>query len=156
MLRSLLWSELCQVTTRIKNIGDTKYVLSVSPCKRINPGKSDVCILPHILHSVFGVIFLCNQSLFGHLSRMGRHLWRKQVGSGEADIWVLKLKPDGPIDPSCDFGRNTNLSVGLSIATSKSPSVSVKDSNATSQDSSAVIQDTNVPVNILCASTVAE
>jgi len=27
----------------------------------------------------------------------------KSFGAGDKDIWVLKLRPDGSIDPSCEF-----------------------------------------------------
>src|SRR3990167_602628 len=78
----------------------------------------------------------------------------KSFGAGDKDIWVLKLRPDGSIDPSCEFIRDTSASVGLGLATFKSPGVNVRDSGATPQDSSAVVKDTNVSANILCASTV--
>ncbi|MFQ5862636.1 MAG: serine/threonine protein kinase, partial [Candidatus Brocadiales bacterium] len=71
-------------------------------------------------------------------------------GEGTFDLWVLKLRPDGSMDPSCDFMGNTNASGISSNALILDSSAIVRDSNASPQDSSATVKDTNVSANILC------
>ncbi len=74
--------------------------------------------------------------------------------AGSTDFWVLKLKPDGTITPSCDFIQDTNVS---GIDTSVVPvdtSVRGINSNATPQPTDADVQDTDVEPNFLCRSEV--
>ncbi len=80
----------------------------------------------------------------------------ESFGAGEDDFWVLRLRPDGTIDPSCDFIRDTNISLKDSKAAVLNSGALVRDSNAKSKDSSAVVLDTDVSANILCASTAVE
>lgn len=77
-------------------------------------------------------------------------------GTRHADFWVLKLRPDGTINPSCNFIRATYTPLKDSYVTVMYSSAVVRDSNAKTQDSSAMAQDTNVSENVLCASTAAE
>ncbi|HHT9155038.1 MAG TPA: hypothetical protein ACFYD5_04410 [Candidatus Tripitaka sp. YC43] len=51
----------------------------------------------------------------------------ESFGAGRVDAWVLKLRPDGSINPSCGFGRDT--------------SVSGKDSNAKVEATDAIAID---------------
>ena len=82
--------------------------------------------------------------------------WTAYFGTEDSGIWVFKLRPDGAIDPSCDFINETNVSGMDSNAIILDSSASVRDSNANPQDSSATVRDTNVSTNILCASTNVE
>ncbi len=77
-------------------------------------------------------------------------------GAELPDLWVLKLRPDGSITPSCYIMFDTGVSGKDSSATVKTAAVSVRDSNASPQDSSATAHDTNAPTHILCPSTAAE
>ncbi|HHT9134177.1 MAG TPA: hypothetical protein ACFYD2_04680 [Candidatus Avalokitesvara rifleensis] len=74
----------------------------------------------------------------------------KSFGAGEADSLVLKLRPDGYIDSSCDFIRETNISGEDNNAAVKSPRVIPLDSRANPQSSTLQSQVTNVSANILC------
>lgn len=70
-------------------------------------------------------------------------------GAGKGDFWVLKLRPDGSIGPSCDFVMDTSVSgkdSGASARNTRSPRIS----NANPKDSSATVRDTNAPANFLC------
>ncbi|MFQ5956753.1 MAG: hypothetical protein ACE5KK_03150, partial [Candidatus Brocadiales bacterium] len=80
----------------------------------------------------------------------------ESFGVGKEDIWVLKLEPDGSIDPFCDFLGDTNTSGIDNNALILDTSVIVRDSNASPQGSSATVRDTNVSANILCPSTAVE
>jgi len=82
--------------------------------------------------------------------------WTAYFGTEDSGIWVFKLRPDGAIDPSCDFINETNVSGMDSNAIILDSSASVRDSNANPQDSSATVRDMNVSTNILCASTNVE
>ncbi|MDI6760887.1 MAG: hypothetical protein QMD05_08670, partial [Candidatus Brocadiaceae bacterium] len=72
------------------------------------------------------------------------------LSKGSPGLWVLKLKPDGSIGPSCDFIRDTSISGKDSSATAKTTSVSPKDSGARPQDSQATTQNTNALTRFLC------
>ena len=73
-------------------------------------------------------------------------------GAGEGDIWVLKLRPDGSIVPSCDFVRDASISGKDSTATGSTTSATriTRDINVIPIDTSATVRDTNVPARILC------
>lgn len=73
-------------------------------------------------------------------------------GAGEGDIWVLKLRPDGSIVPSCDFVRDTSISGKDSTATGSTTSATriTRDINVIPIDTSATVRDTNIPARILC------
>ncbi|MGR3310715.1 MAG: hypothetical protein ACUZ77_08055 [Candidatus Brocadiales bacterium] len=77
-------------------------------------------------------------------------------GTGGEDLWVLKLKPDGSIDSSCDFIQDTSVSGIDSNATVTDTSASVADTTVTPQDTSATVQDTSVSANIICKAVVVE
>lgn len=79
----------------------------------------------------------------------------ESFGAGGADFWILKLEPDGSIDPSCNFIRDTSVSEKDSSASVR-VTRSLKDSNANPQNSSATIGDTNISANILYPSTSIE
>jgi hypothetical protein len=66
------------------------------------------------------------------------------------DIWVLKLVPDGSINPACDFICDVNTSEAESNATILDSSASVLDSDASPRDAATVIQNTGVSANVLC------
>ncbi len=72
------------------------------------------------------------------------------------DILVLKLRPDGSIDPSCDLAWDTTVSGRDSNAIVKDSNAVVSDTNVDPQDSSATVQDTNLSVSVLCALTAVE
>ena len=80
----------------------------------------------------------------------------ESFGAGNEDIWVLKLRPDGSIDPSCSFEGHTSVSVRDTNTDAESPNVEVKDSSAKALESTAVVQDTSVIENIQCTSTAIE
>ncbi|MDO8136502.1 MAG: hypothetical protein Q6354_02585 [Candidatus Brocadiales bacterium] len=69
---------------------------------------------------------------------------------GQNDVWVLKLSPNGSIDPPCKFMRDTSASGGSNDTTILDTTASARDSNANPQDSSAIISATNVTPHILC------
>src|SRR3989338_7756455 len=71
-------------------------------------------------------------------------------GDRYGDFWVLKLSPDGSINPSCDFIGNITTPGIDSNATVIDTRASVRDSNVRPQNSSTMSQDTNASVNILC------
>lgn len=73
-------------------------------------------------------------------------------GAGEGDIWVLKLRPDGSIAPSCDFVRDTSISGKDSTATGSTTRATriIRDINVIPIDTSATVRDTNIPARILC------
>ncbi|HHT9155282.1 MAG TPA: hypothetical protein ACFYD5_05660, partial [Candidatus Tripitaka sp. YC43] len=60
------------------------------------------------------------------------------------DACVLRLKPDGSIDPPCGFLRDTRIFGKDSSATVRPTCVNSRDSNAIPQDSSATVLDTDV------------
>jgi hypothetical protein len=75
----------------------------------------------------------------------------ESFGAGEADLWVLKLRPDGSIDPSCDLVRATKISSGKdSDVAVKSPRIIPFDSRANLQCPTFRSRITNVLANILC------
>lgn len=76
--------------------------------------------------------------------------WTDSFGAGEGDFWVLKLRPDGSIDPSCDLVKVTNISGQDSNASVKSPRILPFDSRAKLQRPTLQSQVTNVLANILC------
>ncbi|MCP4364530.1 MAG: hypothetical protein GY800_04455 [Planctomycetes bacterium] len=74
----------------------------------------------------------------------------KSFGAGGFAFWVLKLRPDGYICPSCDVVFDITASETRSNATILDTRASVKDSHADPHDSSAVIMDTYAPAEIQC------
>jgi hypothetical protein len=73
-------------------------------------------------------------------------------GAGRTDGWVLKLRPDGSIDPSCDFIRDTSILGEEANITILDASASVSDNSASPLDSSATIWATEVSAHFLCHS----
>jgi uncharacterized delta-60 repeat protein len=76
--------------------------------------------------------------------------------SGKKDLFVLKLKSDGSIDPSCNLATETNVSETDSDAVVLDPDIIVGDSDAGAQDSSATVRDVDVVVDFLCPATAAK
>ncbi len=74
------------------------------------------------------------------------------LGVAAQEACILKLSPDGSINPSCYriIILDTTVSGKDSSATVGTSSADVSNTNARPQDSSAIIQDTDVPANILC------
>ena len=66
------------------------------------------------------------------------------------DFCVLKLEPDGSMEPPCYFIRNTDASVLNSDATILDTCASVRNSNANPQISPSKVRVTNVSAKILC------
>lgn len=58
----------------------------------------------------------------------------ESFGAGKVDAWVLKLRPDGSINPSCGFGRDTSVSGKDSNAKVEATSAIAIDSGANPQD----------------------
>lgn len=75
-------------------------------------------------------------------------------GTRGGDFWVLKLGPDGSIDHSCGFIKDTNISGKDSGGTIQNTNASVSDRNATPQNSFSTVKDTNVSANVLCRSSL--
>lgn len=71
-------------------------------------------------------------------------------GRKDLDFWVLKLKLDGSIGPSCNFIKDTVASGINSNATILETSASVRDSNVNPQVSAVKVRATNVSGKILC------
>ncbi len=71
-------------------------------------------------------------------------------GVGKRSLWVLKLRPDGYICPSCDVVFDIIALKTRSNATILDTRASVKDSHANPLDSSAVIMDTYAQAEIQC------
>ncbi|MHC4197180.1 MAG: hypothetical protein ACYSRP_04600 [Planctomycetota bacterium] len=82
--------------------------------------------------------------------------WTGPSTSEKIDLFVLKLRPDGSIDPSCNLATETVVSVAGSDAVILDPDIIVGDSDARAQDSSATVRDVDVVVNFLCPATVAK
>ncbi|OHB90345.1 MAG: hypothetical protein A3D89_04325 [Planctomycetes bacterium RIFCSPHIGHO2_02_FULL_52_58] len=76
-------------------------------------------------------------------------------GAGKGDFWVLKLRADGSIDPSCDLVRDTNISDRDSTAQARNTRTA-RESNANPKDSSATVRDTNGLANFLCPQAAVE
>ncbi|HHT9153894.1 MAG TPA: hypothetical protein ACFYEM_10275, partial [Candidatus Hypogeohydataceae bacterium YC40] len=74
------------------------------------------------------------------------------------DFWVLKLNPDGSINPSCNYfvidtdasGIDSNATILDTNADVRDTNADVRDSNAIPQVSPIKVMVTDVPVNILC------
>ncbi|MHC4197349.1 MAG: hypothetical protein ACYSRP_05480 [Planctomycetota bacterium] len=75
---------------------------------------------------------------------------------GPPELWVLKLNPNGSIDPSCDIVRDSDMSVKNSVCTVNTSSAAVTDTNASPLDSSAMVKETYAPGKTLCASPAAK
>ncbi|MBI5125192.1 MAG: hypothetical protein HZA70_03045, partial [Planctomycetes bacterium] len=76
--------------------------------------------------------------------------WTSSFGTGQEDIWVLKLRPDGSINPSCNFIMgNTGISGRNSNATILDTNAGVGDSNTSPQESLAVVQGTTARAKFL-------
>ncbi len=71
-------------------------------------------------------------------------------GTEGPDSWVLKLRPDGYLHPSCDFVWDIIVLETRSNAAILDTSASVKNSYADPQDSSATILDTDASAEIQC------
>ena len=79
--------------------------------------------------------------------------WTESFGAGRErlpELFVLKLRPDGSLGPSCDLITDTNLSVKDSTATVRDTGAGTGDTNVKPRDTSALVLDTNVPAHILC------
>jgi hypothetical protein len=79
--------------------------------------------------------------------------WAESFGAGRErvpELFVLKLRPDGSLGPSCDLITDTNLSVKDSTATVRDTGAGTSDTNVKPRNSSALVLDTNVPAHILC------
>lgn len=74
----------------------------------------------------------------------------ESFGAGETDIWVLKLRPDGSINPACGFISDTTTSGEDSGATAITTDVCPINTDANPKDSQAVVRDTEVSANFIC------
>lgn len=86
-------------------------------------------------------------------SNDGGYIAARYTGSFYAeipDIWVLKLGPDGSINPACDFIYDVNTPGADSNATILDSNAGVLDSDASPRDVATVIQNTGVSANVLC------
>lgn len=79
----------------------------------------------------------------------------ESFGAGGVDFWILKLEPDGSIDPSCNFIKDTSISEKEGSASVRATR-SLRDSNASPRNSSATVRDTNVSADMLYPSTAIE
>ncbi|MDO8137762.1 MAG: hypothetical protein Q6354_08990 [Candidatus Brocadiales bacterium] len=73
----------------------------------------------------------------------------ESFGAGNLDLWVLKFKPDGSIDGSYNFIRDTRIWVGLSIATARSTRVNPRNSNVNLRESQVTVLDTSISAKFL-------
>jgi uncharacterized delta-60 repeat protein len=71
-------------------------------------------------------------------------------GVNDVNFWVLKLRPDGYIHPSCDVVLDIIALKTSSDAAILDTKASVKDNHANPHDSSALILDTDAPAEIQC------
>ena len=67
-----------------------------------------------------------------------------------AHFWVLKLLPDGTIDPTCGFIRSSEAIITDTFVSPKSTSVSPQDTNIVPLDTGVISQDTNAYVVLVC------
>jgi len=74
-------------------------------------------------------------------------------GARGFDSWVLKLRPDGSIHPSCGCVWDIIVPETGSNATILDTSANIKDSYVNPQDSSAMILDTDVSAEVQCPAT---
>ncbi len=77
----------------------------------------------------------------------------ESFGAGKVDAWVLKLMPDGSINPSCGFGRDTSVlnQVQDSNAKIKVTSATAVDSRVNPQDPAFRSQTIfDILVNVIC------
>ena len=76
--------------------------------------------------------------------------YTQSFGAGNGDLWVLKLRPDGSIDDSCNFIMDTSISGVDSNAVVSDTIATVNNTTVTPSTSSAMVQDTTVSANIIC------
>ncbi len=67
-----------------------------------------------------------------------------------SDLWVLRLRPDGSVNLSCNLPRAVSSTVEDSRAVIYNANIVTGDSQVISQDLSVLVQDTDVSVNFLC------
>lgn len=81
--------------------------------------------------------------------------YMRSFAANGTNIWVLKLRSDGTIDPSCNFVTilDTSISGKDTGTTAENTRADVRDTSINPQNSHAIVLDTNVSVNILCPST---
>jgi uncharacterized delta-60 repeat protein len=80
----------------------------------------------------------------------------ESFGAGGEDLWVLKLKPDGTIDPSCNFIADTSVSGVNSNATVTNTNAVVTNTTVTPQTSDAEVDDTDVSPDFQCQGDVED
>ena len=71
-------------------------------------------------------------------------------GAGNKDFWILKLNPEGEIDPSCGFIQSSNAIVSDTYIFPSETSVTPVNTNVTPQSTHISPQDTNVISNLIC------
>jgi uncharacterized delta-60 repeat protein len=74
----------------------------------------------------------------------------ESFGAGKLDILILKLKPNGDIDPSCEFIRNSNATVSDTDIIPKDTYMSSDVGGWRSRDTNISPQDTTATVYLLC------
>ncbi|MCP4366169.1 MAG: hypothetical protein GY800_12850 [Planctomycetes bacterium] len=97
----------------------------------------------------YDTILSINQTADGGYIAAG---YTRSFRPGPPELWVLKLDPNGSIDPSCDIVRDSYMSVKDSVCTVNTSTAAVTDTNASPLDSSAMVRETYAPGKTLCAS----
>ncbi|MBA7544871.1 hypothetical protein ES705_37232 [subsurface metagenome] len=76
--------------------------------------------------------------------------YTSSLGEGERDFLVLKLNPDGNIDPSCGFIEDSYALIGSTPVSPENTSVTPQNTDITPEDTDCSIRNTGVTANLLC------
>ena len=71
-------------------------------------------------------------------------------GVGECDFLILKLLPDGDIDPSCGFIRSSNATITDTYVSPNGTSTMPQDTNIVPLDTGVTPRDTNATAALVC------
>ncbi|MBA7691270.1 hypothetical protein ES703_99813 [subsurface metagenome] len=71
-------------------------------------------------------------------------------GVGECDFLILKLLPDGDIDPSCWFIRSSNATITGTYVSPNDTSTMPRDTNVVPLDTVVTPRDTNATAALVC------
>jgi len=76
-------------------------------------------------------------------------------GSGESDIFILKLLSSGAIDPSCELPGSSNASIFTTSASSLNTPATYQNTSLITQNTTISSNETYVTPNVLCEAQLA-